>query len=393
MIQVEHAHLPVVAHSDPGTSGKNNEDRFSVSAYRLSRKNATPSLLAVLADGIGGHRAGEVAAEMAVDIIRQRVADSDARDPVGTLENAVIDASRKIYAQAQEEPAYLGMGATCACAWIVGSRLYAATVGDSRIYLLRDGAIHQLSTDHTWVQEALESGILRPDEIRNHPNAHVIRRYLGSPVPPQVDFRLRFNGWEDDEEAESNQGMLLLKNDRLLLCSDGLTDLVMDDEICLTLENQPLDTAVHSLIDLANERGGHDNITLIALEMPDVLGVFPARSSRRSLMTSGCLAVTLLAALVAAVLFGLHWLRGSDETTVTPLPAVEFLSTTTPLPALSTYPAVLPTPLAGKTLPTATPALPLPVQGGATLTPWPTNTLAPSVTVSSTASASATPEP
>ncbi|NMC80979.1 MAG: hypothetical protein GYA59_16585, partial [Chloroflexi bacterium] len=102
---------------------------------------------------------------------------------------------------------------------------------------------------------------------------------------------------------------------------------------------------------------------------------------------------TLLAALVAAVLFGLHWLRGSDETTVTPLPAVEFLSTTTPLPALSTYPAALPTPLAGKTLPTATPALPLPVQGGATLTPWPTNTLAPSVTVSSTASASATPEP
>lgn len=392
MIQVEHAHLPVVAHSDPGTSGKNNEDRFSVSAYQLGRKDATPSLLVILADGIGGHRAGEVAAEMAVEIVRQRVADSDAHDPVSILEDAVVDASRKIYAQAQEEPAYLGMGATCACAWIIGSRVYAATVGDSRIYLLRDGAIHQLSTDHTWVQEALESGILQPEEIYNHPNAHVIRRYLGSPVPPQVDFRLRFNGWENDVEAESNQGMRLLKNDRLLLCSDGLTDLVMDDEICLTLESQPLDAAVHSLIDLANERGGHDNITLIALEMPDVPGVFPVRDSRRRLMIRGCLAVILLAALTA-VLFGLHWLRSSDETTVTPLPAVEILSTTTPLPALSTYPAALPTPLAGKALSTDTPALPLPVQGGATLTPWPTNTLAPAVMASSTASASAIPSP
>lgn len=393
MIQVNHAHLPAVALSDPGRSGKNNEDRFAVSAYRLSKKDPTPVLLAMLADGIGGHRAGEVAAEMTVDIICHRVAESDGRNPVAILEAAIVEASQKIYTQAQENLAYQGMGATCACVWIIGARLYAATVGDSRIYLLRRGTIQQLSTDHTWVQEALENGILQPDQIRNHPNAHVIRRYLGSPTPPQVDFRLRINDWEDDNQAESNQGLMLQKGDRLLLCSDGLTDLVMDEEILAVLESHPQETAARTLIALANERGGYDNITLIALEAPEKLPEMASAGQSRSLLTNGCLAVTLLAALAAALALGISWLRSPAEQTATPTLAVEAVGTAALLSPASTYPPALPTPVAGNPTPSIAATLPLPVEGGATLTPWPTNTLAPSATPTLTPSVSLTPNP
>ena len=108
------------------------------------------------------------------------------------------------------------MGATCACAWLVGERLYTATVGDSRVYLLRGERIQRVSTDHTWIQEALERGVLRPEQISGHPNAHIIRRYLGSPVAPEVDLRLRVSGEESDEQALANQGTLLLPGDRVL---------------------------------------------------------------------------------------------------------------------------------------------------------------------------------
>jgi PPM family protein phosphatase len=90
----------------------------------------------------------------------------------------------------ESDAARQGMGATCVAALIIGRRLYAVTVGDSRLYLMREGTIRQLSTDHTWIQEALEAGILQPEDANGHPNAHVIRRYLGSPKPPEVDHRI-----------------------------------------------------------------------------------------------------------------------------------------------------------------------------------------------------------
>ena len=227
MKRVEKTHLPVAALTHPGMKGKNNEDRFGVSAFRMSNPTATPVLLAILSDGIGGHRAGEVASEMAVNLISQHVADSDGRQPAHIMNEAILLASQSIHQQAQEKAEQQGMGATCACAWIAGDRLFTATVGDSRIYLMRDDTIQQLSTDHTWIQEAIDRGLLQPDQINGHPNAHVIQRYLGSPTPPEVDFRIRLSG----SEGDSNQGMQLLPGDRLLLCSDGLTDLVEDEEI------------------------------------------------------------------------------------------------------------------------------------------------------------------
>jgi protein phosphatase len=143
-------------------------------------------------------------------------------------------------------------------------------VGDSRAYLMRGKAIKQLTKDHTWVMEAIDKGIITPEQARDHPNVHVIRRYLGSHELPNVDFRMWLTGDEKgDDDALGNQGMQLEGGDTILLCSDGLTDLVWDDEILDVVNSQAnLKKAADKLVALANERGGHDNITAVLLGMP-----------------------------------------------------------------------------------------------------------------------------
>lgn len=390
MNRVEKTHLPVAALTHPGMKGKNNEDRFGVAAFRMQNPAATPVLLAVLSDGIGGHRAGEVASEIAVNAISQYAADSDGRSPQRILGEAIQFASQLIFQQAQDNVDRQGMGATCACVWISGDRLFTATVGDSRIYLMRAGGIKQLSTDHTWIQEALERGLIEPDEVNGHPNAHVIRRYLGSPTPPEVDFRMRLNGEQEDSQLLNNQGFHLQPGDVLLLCSDGLTDLVSDEEIQAAFTRDTLENAGQNLIDVANERGGHDNITLIAISIPvpgaaAVEATAPvkpvrARSLSRSLLV-GCLGVILLAALVGGLAGGYYLFFAADAATVTPTAEAE--GTETLLPPLITY---TPTRTRRATV-TQTPFVtitPTPTRrsgpsssspnAGPTITPWPTST-------------------
>lgn len=269
MKRTARAHLNVEAQTHAGMTGKNNEDRYAVASFVLAGSERTPSLFAVLADGIGGHRAGEVAAELAVNHIVDVVAKSDGHQIRRTLEDAVADASNAIAAHSASNDNLKGMGSTCATVWIVGDRLYTASVGDSRIYLLRGGKIQQLSVDHTWIQEALEKNIITPETAREHPNVHVIRRYLGSAVPPEADFRLKLSKEDNDEQAEARQGVKLQPNDVVLLCSDGLTDLVWNDEILETVNSKPnLKEGAGALIALANSRGGHDNITVVLISIP-----------------------------------------------------------------------------------------------------------------------------
>lgn len=267
MIRTQKAHYPCIAITDPGMKGKNNEDRCAIATYQLSRFNYSPVILAVLADGIGGHRAGEVAAQLAVDGIIRHMDRSWGQHPVKDLKKAIHAASRNIYWQSNQNDEQLGMGATTACAMIIGNRLFTASVGDSRIYRIHQGRIYQLSVDHTWIREALDSGMIRPHQVPGHPNQHVIRRFLGSPKPPEVDFRLRQSDTESDYQSELNQGLLLDPGDRILICTDGLTDLVKDDEIEAKMNKDTLEKAVHDLVDLANKRGGHDNITIIGIEV------------------------------------------------------------------------------------------------------------------------------
>jgi len=267
MKRVQRSHLKVEAQTHPGMVGKTNEDRYAVTAY--ASEAGEPVLFAVLSDGIGGHRAGEVAAELTVNYIVEGVTQSSGKDPLETMQSAIHTASQAIASRSAGNASQEGMGATCACVWVEGSRLYAAHVGDTRIYLVRGGKIQRLTIDHTWVQEALERGIINAEQARSHPNVHVLRRHLGSVELPDVDFRLVLASGEDDQQARNNQGSVLLPSDILLLCTDGLTDLIWDDEILrLITTRNSLKSAAEDLVARANERGGHDNITVILIGVP-----------------------------------------------------------------------------------------------------------------------------
>ena len=365
MIRTPRAHLIVDAQTHAGMTGKNNEDRYAVTSFVLEENNRVPALFAVLADGIGGHRAGEVAAELAVNHIMQVVAKSDGRNVRRTIEEAVTEASNAIAAHSSSNENLKGMGATCALAWIIGDQLYTAYVGDSRIYLMRGGRIQQLTVDHTWVQEAIEKGILTPELAREHPNVHVIRRYLGSPEPPAPDFRLKFFDGEGDRQAEENQGVKILPDDVILLCSDGLTDLVWNDEILETVRTRPnLKEASRALVDMANSRGGHDNITVVLISVPSDFKLVVKKNRKTDWLPwiVGSTAIVILG-LLAASLFAYSML-GKITATWTPTITSTSTATGTPLPTLTASPPA-----------TLTPTLVLPV--APTYTPWPTNTRIP----------------
>lgn len=371
MIPIEHSHLPVAALTHAGMTGKNNEDRFSVTAYRLNETNPQPVLLAMVADGIGGHRAGEVASDIAVRTFTRIVEASDGSHPMETLRTAIQTASNEINALSKTDRSYQGMGSTWVCAWIIGSRLYTASVGDSRLYLLRGGEIHQLTTDHTWVQEALESGVLTPEQLRGHPNIHVIRRYLGGNTPPEVDFRLRLKPRETDVQAIANQGLALKAGDILLLCTDGLTDLVNKEEIAERLTSMPVEAGLQALIELANQRGGHDNITVVTIQVPRRT---VSRSHRRWLWL---LALLMVAAL--AVGAGILLARSSNNLLPPDVrtPTVQTASPpeqASPTLQVTTQPDAPATAVTSTAQPTADQSTPQAVESGATITPWHTNT-------------------
>ena len=368
MNRVPRAHLNVEAQTHPGMTGKNNEDRYAVASFVLDNDSKMPVVFAVLADGIGGHRGGEVAAELAVNHIMQVVAKSEGGQARQVLETAVSEASSAIAAHSATNDDLKGMGSTCATAWIIGDKLYTSYVGDSRIYLMRGGRIQQLTIDHTWVQEAIEKGILTPELAREHPNVHVIRRYLGSPVPPDPDFRLKWFDGEGDQHAESNQGVHLLPNDAILLCSDGLTDLVWNDEILEIVRAKPnLKEAARALIDLANSRGGHDNITIILISVPSNFKLVTKKKKESDWLPWVIGGVAgLMFIIVAASVLTLSLMRRSTNVTFTPTVSPSALVTETPFPTPTESP--LPT------LPAATQEV-LPV--APTYTPWPTNTVSP----------------
>jgi protein phosphatase len=368
MIRIDRAHLNFAAHTHAGMTGKNNEDRYAVTSYQLSESDATPVLFAVLADGIGGHSAGEVAAELAVDHITQTVAESDAQHPKKILEKAIHEASDAIAGHASATPEQQGMGATCACVWVIGSQLYTASVGDSRIYILREGRIQQLTTDHTWVQEALEKNVITPDYARDHPNIHVIRRYLGSPEPPEVDFRLRLYDSETDALADGNQGMQLYPGDTLLICSDGLTDLVWNDEIGEIIRTRSgLKAAAQGLVEMANQRGGHDNITVVLISVPrDVKWTPVKKTNWLPWIIGGVLAFMFFVAFASVLAINL--LRNSvvgTETSTVPATAAAsaFPATSVPEATQTVTASIVPS----DTLP--------PPTRESTYTPWPTNTV------------------
>lgn len=227
--------------TDTGRVRQGNEDSF----------HRGDSVFAV-ADGMGGHLAGEVASETALEPIASldgRVF-SDAEEALHALRQAVRDANTAVARKASDDPAFRGMGTTLTAAMVEGRRLHLAHVGDSRAYLLRHGELNQITDDHTLVQHLINEGQITKDEAATHPQRSIITRAIGVSIDVDVDAMT----------LELEQG------DVVLLCSDGLTGVVDDDRIAETLKRFPdLDQAIATLVDLANENGGPDNITVLLL--------------------------------------------------------------------------------------------------------------------------------
>ncbi len=264
----KHSDPKVGSLSHPGQTRVNNEDNYAVAFYDSPPGVRTPVTLAMVADGIGGHRAGEVASGIAVDIIPSAFDKADAIDYRSLFTHAVADTSEAIADHTFEHPESEGLGTTCVAALVFDRSLYTVSIGDSRIYLLREGKLRQISIDHSWVQEARDKGVLSSEEARNHPRRNVLRRYLGAGADPIPDFRLQLSPKETDEQSRTNQGYRLQKGDRILLCSDGLNDMIDDAEIATALrEHLDPQTATEELVRRALAAGGTDNVTALVLQI------------------------------------------------------------------------------------------------------------------------------
>lgn len=322
MQKVDVSHLNIFHVTHPGMKGKVNEDRFGYTSFVDPEPGKSLITLGVLCDGIGGHHAGEVAADLAVRSIIDGFASGDEGATLDHLQKSVLAANQLIFQEAQTDQMHTGMGSTCACALVINNRLFTCNIGDSRIYLLRNKVLTQVSTDHTWVQEAIDAGLIQPVEAENHPNRHVLRRYLGSPTPPSVDTHLHLAAGESDAQSEANQGLLLDAGDIAFLCSDGLTDLVQDKEIEQTLVSKPLQEAIEFLVSLANQRGGHDNITVLLMQVPPKQSAPVGKPLGRWIL--GCLLIFLFTILLAvAVLYGLGFMDNLLYPEMTPTPGFQ----------------------------------------------------------------------
>jgi serine/threonine protein phosphatase PrpC len=291
--------------TDTGRRRMRNEDAF------VNR----PPLFAV-ADGMGGARAGEVAAGLAAAALEEAGAATRGEDGVATL---IEEANRRIWERAASDPATSGMGTTVTAALVDASAGQVAIghVGDSRAYLLRGDSLEQLTTDHSLVAELVQSGVLTPEEAERHPQRSAITRALGTEPSVRV-------------ETFTVPGEV---GDLFLLCSDGLSAMLGDDEVAEALESAERDPAgaAEKLIAAANEHGGEDNITVVLFELvegePDVetdeetpaqaesdlSGPTPVPPGAKNVRTHGAgpggrlAAVALVAVLVAVGLLAVYW--------------------------------------------------------------------------------------
>ena len=259
--------------TDIGCLRDHNEDSLVV----------TPPLFAV-ADGMGGHAAGEVASEIAVRVLSELAPEHPDGEALG---RAIEEANRAVIQAAREGRGRQGMGTTMTAAMLEGERLVIAQVGDSRAYLLHQGKLQQLTRDHSLMADMIEAGQLTPEEARTHPQRSVITRALGS------DAHLHPDIYEINVET----------GDRLLICSDGLSGMIFDDQIENTLRRvQDPQRCASQLVNEAIAAGGHDNVTVI---VADVTGYAEVR--RKKLARKTKLSIALVLVLFAAIVAGAAW--------------------------------------------------------------------------------------
>ena len=277
--------------TDKGTVRPTNEDQFLIAelskgmrVWQTSLPEPTVQIgeerahLFLVADGMGGHRAGERASALAVVAIEHFTlntfkwfmgsSDAEAQKVLAQFSSALTRADARIVEEAAEHPELSGMGTTVTMAFHLGTQLCIVHVGDSRAYIYRDGQLHQLTQDHTLMADMLRSGALQPDEVAGHRLRHVITNVVG--------------GGELGVTVEARP-FEVQAGDRLLLCSDGLTEMVANEAIAATLKSEPApEVAAKDLLAQAIDSGGRDNITVVIVRFdpaePDGVTSRPAKA-------------------------------------------------------------------------------------------------------------------
>ena len=284
--------------TDVGRRREHNEDAWTV----FGAGPGDAWTVAVVADGMGGHNAGEVASTIAIEAIERALGaggapdaappsaqldtaeagtdgasestassgPASAADPAGALAAAIERANRAIWDEGQRDPSRAGMGTTVVGAIFAGGRAYLANVGDSPAFLVRDGQSRQVTRDHGWVAEQVEAGMIDPQDAQYHPYRNILTRCLGT---------------EPSVAVEVYEPLDLQPGDMLVLCSDGVTAHVAVEEVAAVVARATPTAAAHLLISLANERGGQDNITVVVARV--VASRSKATRRRRPVRTRG----------------------------------------------------------------------------------------------------------
>ena len=208
-----------------------------------------PNLL-VVADGMGGHKAGDFASKFTVEVVKREIAGSRSRKPEKVMHDAIQVANRELIRVASRDVKLEGMGTTLVVATVIGDTLYFANIGDSRLYLIDDN-IKQLSKDHSLVVEMVRLGGIKAEDARNHPDKNIITRAMGV---------------KDEAEADFYE-FRIKRGDKILMCTDGLSNMVEDEDMFgLVKGSRDVVEAVQMLIDRANSNGGRDNIGVVLAE-------------------------------------------------------------------------------------------------------------------------------
>lgn len=251
-VVADHPAILAFAATDPGSVREANEDAVTVESF--------PSgVLAVVADGMGGAKGGQFASHLAALVIPRAYGESTEQahcDPGTALLLALEAANASIYAKARSEESLTGMGTTCVSMALTPRQAWVAWVGDSRAYLIRDGGLFQMTEDHSVVAGMVREGLLTPEQASFHGERHVLTKALGT--RPEVEVA----AWPESVQVRPG--------DRFLLCTDGLHDLLCEEELLQLGQQSSLSEAAQKLIERAKERGGPDNISVILLEVPRV---------------------------------------------------------------------------------------------------------------------------
>lgn len=234
--------------SDVGCQRQNNEDYYAYWEPESEEQFRRLGRLVLVADGMGGYEGGQEASRLAVQTVQDVYSAPSEADPQARLLAGFGAAHQRIQQHAEEHPALQGMGTTCTAAALVGEQLYFAHVGDSRLYLIRDGAISRLTQDHSYVHRLVANGVISWEEAESHPQRHILTAALGAGTEIAPDC--------------GNEPLTLKAGDTLVLCTDGLWSVVSEQEIQNAASRKSPDDACKDLVKNAKARGGPDNITV-----------------------------------------------------------------------------------------------------------------------------------